>query len=326
MKSIKFHIMTFLIMAVAIISLISGCLPDIPDIDPPFVQIVYPASGAFVNGNVQIVASATDDDEVSEIRIYIDGTVVTSTDQNFLSYSWNTTPIADNLIHYISAVAIDASDNVGYSQAVAVTVVEGQNHDNLPPVVTILHPVGGQIVSGNVNIVAQASDDSEVDRVEFYIDGFLRQTVSNTPYDYLWDTTTEDSGAHGIFLRAYDTNENSAASTTITVTVVPPTPSNKVIPAVKIISPLRNRVLLSKSEMGSIPIEIEIQNRLSTEKVELYIDGNVVKVFSKNLEDTIRYKWNLDNYGDGLMHTIFVKAIGEMQNSAADLIVVPVNP
>jgi len=326
MKRIRFHALAFLVTAFTIIGLISGCLPDIPDIDPPYVQIVYPASGAFVNGNVQIVASATDDDEVSEIRIYIDGKVVTSTAQNFLSFSWNTTPIADNLTHYVSAVAIDASDNVGYSQVVAVTVVEGQNHDNVPPVVTILYPVGGQIISGSVNIVAQASDDSEVDRVEFYIDGFRQETVSNPPYDYLWDTTTEDSGAHSIFLRAYDTNDNSSASATITVTVVPPAPNNNVNPAVKITSPQRNRVLLSKSETGSVPIEIEIQNEVSVEKVELYIDGNLKGVFSENLEKMIHYEWNLDDYGDGLMHTIFVKAIGKMQNSAADLIVVTVNP
>lgn len=326
MKSIKFRVLAFLIIAIAITGLISGCLPDIPDIDAPFVQIVYPASGAFVNGNVQIVASATDDDEVSEIRIYIDGAVVTSTDQNFLSYSWNTTPIADNLTHYVSAVAIDASDNVGYSQVVAVTVVEGQNHDYLPPVVSILHPVSGQIISGSVNIVAQASDDSGVDRVEFYIDGFLRETVSNTPYDYLWDTTTEDSGAHRIFLRAYDTNDNSAASTTITVTVIPPSLANSITPGIRIDSPQRKRVLFSKSETGSVPIEIEMQNKPAIEKVELYIDGNLATVFSGNLEDIIRYEWNLDDYGDGAMHTIFVKAVGRMQRSAADMVVVTVDP
>lgn len=326
MKRIRFHILAFLLIAITILGLIGGCLPDVADIDPPFVQIVYPASGAFVNGNVQIVASATDDDKVSEIRIYIDGKVVTTTDKNFLSYSWNTTPIADNLTHYVSAVAIDPSDNVGYSQVVAVTVVKGQNHDNIPPVVSILYPVGGQIISGSVNIVAQASDDSEVDRVEFYIDGLLETTVSNLPYDYLWDTTTEDSGSHAIFLRAFDTNDNSAASATITVTVVPPSPNSNVNPAVKITSPQRNRILLSKSETGSVPIEIEIQNEPAIEKVELYIDGNLQAIYSENLENVIRYEWNLNDYGDGLMHTIFVKAIGRMQNSAADLIVVTVNP
>jgi len=84
--------------------------------------------------------------------------------------------------------------------------------------------------------------------------------------------------------------------------------------------------LLSKSETGSVPIEIEIQNEVSVEKVELYIDGNLKGVFSENLEKMIHYEWNLDDYGDGLMHTIFIKAIGKMQNSAADLIVVTVNP
>ncbi|MCK4234434.1 hypothetical protein KAX75_08395, partial [candidate division WOR-3 bacterium] len=44
------------------------------------------------------------------------------------------------------------------------------------PVVEITNPVNGSFVSGTVNITADATDDNEVDSVQFYIDDTLRST------------------------------------------------------------------------------------------------------------------------------------------------------
>ncbi|NIT61014.1 MAG: hypothetical protein GWN00_33865, partial [Aliifodinibius sp.] len=178
------------------------------------------------------------------------------------------------------------------------------------PVVAILNPVGGQVVRGTVNIVAEAHDDNEVDRVEFYIDGYLEETISDTPFDYLWDTANVGSGAHTIFVRAFDTNNNSSASPTITVTVDTSSnlPNNNIEPNVTIIAPDRNRVLFSESEIPAVPIKISIRNKSAIDRVELYIDGALQEVFSDNIEQTIGYEWNLKGYGDGLLHSIFVKA------------------
>ncbi|GAH77409.1 unnamed protein product [marine sediment metagenome] len=50
------------------------------------------------------------------------------------------------------------------------------------PVVEITHPSDGSFVSGTVNITADATDDNEVDSVQFYIDDTLRSTSTAEPY------------------------------------------------------------------------------------------------------------------------------------------------
>jgi hypothetical protein len=113
MKKIASYVLTILTMLVFAIMILGGCIPDVPDIDPPFVQVIYPSAGSVVNGTVPVVAAASDDDEVKEVRIYIDGIVRLTTGDNFATYSWNTESFADNLTHYVSAVAIDQADNIG---------------------------------------------------------------------------------------------------------------------------------------------------------------------------------------------------------------------
>jgi len=85
-----------------------------------------------------------------------------------------------------------------YADAVnATSVAEG---GNLPPEVGISNPVKGSIhifgipllktilgntwLIGGTNIVVNADDDSNVEKVEFYIDGELISTVQQAPYEY----------------------------------------------------------------------------------------------------------------------------------------------
>jgi hypothetical protein len=174
-----------------------------------------------------------------------------------------------------------------------------------------LYPIGGQVISEPINIVAEAHDDNQVTKVEFYIDGILDETVTSVPFDYLWDVTQVDSGSHAIFVRAYDDNNNSSASATITVTVntsLAPMPRHDAKPAVKILSPERNRVLFSESEVLNVPIKLDVKNAPAINRLELYIDGVLQKVFSENIEPIMSYDWNLEGYGDGLLHSVFVKA------------------
>lgn len=91
--------------------------------------------------------------------------------------------------------------------------------DTTPPTTSITSPINGAEVSETILITADSSDDVEVDRVEFRIDGELKSTDSTPPYSYSWDTTTVEDGEHTITSRAYDTSDNVTTSSTVTVTV-----------------------------------------------------------------------------------------------------------
>ena len=89
-----------------------------------------------------------------------------------------------------------------------VTYVE----DTAPPTVEFLTPQAGACLSGTVTVSANAMDVGDaptgVSRVEFYVDGGLRASVAEPPYEFTWDTSQEGNGVHRIALKAYDGAEN----------------------------------------------------------------------------------------------------------------------
>jgi hypothetical protein len=120
--------------------------------------------------------------------------------------------------------------NAHYVDAVdATTVVED---GNLPPEVGIQTPsakylyrfgkqirktlTGNTILLGRTTLVAYASDDSHIEKVEFYIDDELMQTVTNEPYEWFWHQFT--IGKKTITVQAYD-DQGKTASATIDVLV-----------------------------------------------------------------------------------------------------------
>lgn len=75
--------------------------------------------------------------------------------------------------------------------------------------------------AGDLTVQAQTSDDaSGVDRVEFAVDGVLRATVTEAPYEWTWDTRGEILGEHVVTVTTVDTLGNMASDDR-TVEVVP---------------------------------------------------------------------------------------------------------
>ncbi|MBU1701408.1 MAG: hypothetical protein KJ970_09510 [Candidatus Eisenbacteria bacterium] len=103
--------------------------------------------------------------------------------------------------------------------------------DTTDPAVTILQPVTGATVpAGNVIISAQATDNEEIAKVEFYVDGSkIGEDASGAAniYVYTWDATGLANGsAHTLRARALDTSGNGAdASVMVTICPCPTGPT-----------------------------------------------------------------------------------------------------
>ncbi|KYK28665.1 MAG: hypothetical protein AYK19_20725 [Theionarchaea archaeon DG-70-1] len=67
--------------------------------------------------------------------------------------------------------------------------------------VTITYPQDGQTVSGRVVITVDASSD--IDAVEFYIDGVLMKTDTRAPFSWGWNTKKSGDGLHTITVKGY---------------------------------------------------------------------------------------------------------------------------
>jgi len=120
--------------------------------------------------------------------------------------------------------------NAHYVDAVDATTVVKDG--NLPPEVGIQTPAakyvylfgkqvrksftGNTILLGRTTLVAYASDDSKIEKVEFYIDGTLMKTVTEEPYEWFWHQFV--IGKKTITIKAFD-DQGKTASATIDVIV-----------------------------------------------------------------------------------------------------------
>lgn len=92
------------------------------------------------------------------------------------------------------------------------------NPDEVPPTVSITTPVANADVTGTAMIEASATDDIEVAKVEFYINGTLVGTSTAKPWTYEWSTLEAGDGTHTLQAKAYDAAGNQGVSATVSVT------------------------------------------------------------------------------------------------------------
>jgi len=180
----------------------------------PTVLVKEPQSGITYYGMVTISVNATDNREVSDVRVKVDNgawlIMVYNPTNSFWEYNFNTTTLSDAQ-HNVMVLALDKAGNPATTSISILT-------DNAPPTLTIQHPQSGITVGLTLTVTTQASDISGVSRVEFYLGQVLVSTVNFAPYQWAWDTTKYPNGEYTITVKAYDTIGN-VKSRDITVTV-----------------------------------------------------------------------------------------------------------
>ena len=97
---------------------------------------------------------------------------------------------------------------------------EEDKGDKSAPEVSIVSPASGSIVNEIVTITCEATDNEEVEFVQFFVndslDSFL---VASEPYIFVWNTNSMENGTYSIKAVAQDVNGNSAESSLISLTV-----------------------------------------------------------------------------------------------------------
>jgi hypothetical protein len=93
--------------------------------------------------------------------------------------------------------------------------------DTTPPQVTLTAP-GAGTVSGQVTLTAQASDDTGVDGVSFFLDGRAIGFDRSAPFEVTWNSAEAFSGPAVLTARAVDAGCNLAESAPVTVLIDSP--------------------------------------------------------------------------------------------------------
>lgn len=94
------------------------------DTTPPFIRLTQPASGASLQGQVQLAAEASDAGGIANVEFRVDNIVV-ATDANApYQVTWNSATVVDGS-HAFDAIATDLSGNKAVSNTVNATTANG---------------------------------------------------------------------------------------------------------------------------------------------------------------------------------------------------------
>lgn len=94
-----------------------------------------------------------------------------------------------------------------------------ESADTTAPAINLSAPANGATLSGNVDLVASASDAVGVVKVEFHANGSLVGVDLSAPYSYTWNTLDVANGNYALMAKAFDAagNAGSDADTSVTV-------------------------------------------------------------------------------------------------------------
>ncbi|MCA9344462.1 hypothetical protein KC946_01365, partial [Candidatus Saccharibacteria bacterium] len=136
----------------------------------------------------------------------------------------------DGIPSTASSIEIDESANkiyVGTSDS-KILVADLPDPDVSAPEVSISSPSSNTTHTGSLNIVADATDDLYVNKVEFYLDGELISSKTQSPYTAtLTDRLLSNgnwslAGQHTITAKAYDFAGNSSTSEPVNISFQTP--------------------------------------------------------------------------------------------------------
>ncbi len=204
-------------------SLVNFVVSDNADILHPTIRIVNPHDDQVVEEMVLVMAYADDDRSVQKVAFFVDAESLHVTSQYPYVYEWDTSGYPDSTQHTIFAKAFDGGNNKTVSDPVIVTVYKqvDETRDTTTPSVVILYPVADTDVSGTIPVSIDFLDNIGVEKIEFYVDGQLKNSASQpaSPWIFNWSTTGLAVGAHTLYVKAYDAVGNVGTSALMRVNI-----------------------------------------------------------------------------------------------------------
>ena len=266
----------------------------------PTAAITSPTNGTTVRGRIPINVDACDNVGVVKVEFFVDGALIASDQTYPYSLSWSSKSVS-NGAHTLRSKANDAAGNATTSATINITV----NNESVPPTTSITSPTNGALLQGNVTVIASASDNVAIERVEFYIDSTLVGVDSTSPYSVVWNSTITPDGSHSLTSKAWDTSEN------VTTSAVVPIIIDNNVPTTSITFPANGAFV-----RGSITITANAADIVGVTKVEFYADA--VRL-GTDTSSPYSFVWNTATIADG-NHTLTSRAydaIGHVTTSSS---------
>lgn len=222
-----------------------------------------------------------------------------------------------------SAVDTTATFDLGRTYTLRLTATDGLlftsddiaiivPKDVTDPTVAITNLVGGQTVSGIVDVEADAGDNVGVTNAEFYVDGELQAATNGSPpYSFAWNTTSlVDGQGYTLRVQVYDL-EGNGANSVVWVQV-----SNDV-PSVWITNPTDNAIV--KADADGTTFSVRTEDSGDIQQVNFYVDdGNTFSTTVQNPDtDYVAITWPTAGLAQGSSHTLTADVIDDTGKTAA---------
>ena len=139
------------------------------------------------------------------------------------------------------------------ASGISAVVLRAVSVDNVPPTVSV-DESGNH---GTITLLAAASDDTGMAKVEFYIDGALKGTDTSEPYLLSFNSATLADGSHALVAKAHDLagNIGTSSSRQFSVDNTPPTVATA-----------------ESGSSGTITLTAVASDAIGVARVEFYID------------------------------------------------------
>lgn len=239
--------------------------------NPPVVVLTAPST-AITGTTVNISATATDPDGITQIEFFFNGSSIGVDNSAPYTASFVATPAG---VRVITATATDGLGATGsISQNITIT-------NNVAPTVTVTSPTSGSFVpEGPVVISANAADtDGTVSQVEFFVNG-LSIGVDNSgpsPFTFTWNAVfVGPFGANTISAVATDNFGLTGNSAIIPVNVINPLGSPYVVESVNQVCN-EPTVCVPIKSISAISDVIGFDMVLTWDNTQIYPTGNVIK-------------------------------------------------
>jgi hypothetical protein len=170
---------------------------------------------------------------------------------------------------------VSSSTNTDILGSLAATGGGTYTIDSTAPTVSVSAPANNATLAlGSTPTISVTTSDasSAITKVEVYIDGALKTTLTTSPYNYVWNTGVT-AGAHTIQAKSYDAFNNVGTSTLVNVTV-----TDQTAPTVSVTAPTASAFVGG----SSVALSSTATDNVAVAGVQFKVDGTNV-----GAEDTV---------------------------------------
>jgi len=180
--------------------------------------------------------------------------------------------------------------------------------DITPPEVSITSPANGTTYTDarTITIVASASDNVGVSRIDFYDNNLFKSSDTVFPYNYDWTVSGSNNGTHSFTAVAFDSAGNSSVSGPVNLIVN--IQADLVPPSVSLTSPTEGSTV-----SGTVSITADASDNMAVAKVNFYRDGGVL--IGSDTSTPYQIFWDTASAGNGA-HNLYAQAYDLPGNSS----------